>query len=66
VELEAGESTTITLTIDPGSPQVLVDVDTYVGVEGYINGEYIGGALFQQRMPVAKDDGTLYLPAIRG
>lgn len=65
VELGPGESTTVTLSIDPGASEALVDVDTYVGVEGYIDGEFIGGALFQQRLPVENQNGPLYLPAIQ-
>ncbi len=69
IELDAGESTTITLTIDPGPNPILADVDTFIAVEGYIGSvnpdNLIGGVVFQQRTPLnATTTGEIFLPFI--
>jgi hypothetical protein len=51
--LGAGEATTVTLTLEAGS---IVPADTRVriAVEGFVADEYIGGILFERRIPGAE------------
>ncbi len=51
--LEAGESTTVTLTLEAGSI-VPADMRVRVAVEGFVADEYIGGILFERRIPGAE------------
>lgn len=66
--LAAGEVSTVTLTIDPGPAEVLVDVDVHMAVEGYIDDDLLGGALVRQRIPVYREesvqDSSIYLPFV--
>lgn len=64
VELDAGAETQVTLTLDPGDQPVLKDVDVQVAVEGYINGELIGGVLVRQRVPGSMPN-TIFLPMVQ-
>jgi VCBS repeat-containing protein len=74
--LAAGETTTVTLTLSPGDGGQAVEGSTVrVAVEGFIDGEYIGGVLLQQRTPWTPETlaqreepaaaGDVYLPLIR-
>lgn len=63
--LEAGESTTVTLTLYP-SGSLVEGVVPQVAVEGFIGNEYIGGVLIRAGLPVASAvDGPLYLPLLQ-
>jgi hypothetical protein len=62
-ELDPGETTTVTLTIDPGGP-VLEDPDMRVADEGFINGELVSGILFNPTFPSSTPGSRLFLPAI--
>jgi hypothetical protein len=59
--LGAGETTTVTLTIDP-SDIMLEDTMVRLAVEGFVDGEYIGGILFKR---VAPSSGVkVFLPLV--
>lgn len=66
LELGPGETTTVTLTVDTGLLPVVADETFYFGVEGFIDDEYIGGVMFEQRIPVNPAGGasTIFLPMI--
>jgi hypothetical protein len=62
-EIDPRETTTVTLTIDPGGP-VLEETDMRVAVEGFINGELVSGILFNPIFPSSTQGSKLFLPAI--
>jgi hypothetical protein len=49
--LEAGEEVTITLTLSPGETPMVEGTQIQAAVEGFIDGEYIGGILFERWAP---------------
>jgi len=49
-ELDPGEMTTVTLTLDPGGP-VVQDTEVRIAVEGFIGDELVGGILFNPTIP---------------
>lgn len=51
VELESGESVTVTLTLDPGGSPVVTDEDVQMTVEGYAGTTLVGGVQINQRIP---------------
>ena len=59
--LGAGETTTVTLTIDPGAT-MLRGVTARFAVEGYIDGEYVGGILYERTVPQVAYG--VYLPLV--
>lgn len=66
-ELAAGATTTVTLNLSPGDAPVIEDAEVRVAVEGYINGELVGGVLVQQRIPAVpatEPTRRVYLPLI--
>lgn len=60
--LDPGETITVTLTLEPDAP-MLENTHVRLAVEGFINGEYISGILFNQQIPALSGD-FLYLPII--
>ena len=66
LELGPGEVTTVTLTVDTGLLPVLADETIYFGVEGFIDEEFIGGVMFENRIPVNPnaEPSPIYLPYI--
>jgi hypothetical protein len=62
-ELEPGETTTVTLTLDPGGP-VLKDTEVRVAVEGCIGDELVGGILFNPTIPTFTPQNKVFLPLI--
>ncbi|MFV9504161.1 MAG: hypothetical protein AB4911_06305 [Oscillochloridaceae bacterium umkhey_bin13] len=65
-QLDAGEQIRTFLTLDPGGQAVLQDTEVQVAVEGYINGELIGGILVRQHVPSsAAGTTTVFVPLIR-
>jgi hypothetical protein len=65
IVLEAGEETQMELILDPGGQSIPSDVDIQVAVEGYINGELIGGVVVRQRLPGTSALNSVYLPLLR-
>ncbi|NCC30758.1 MAG: hypothetical protein EOM24_01895 [Chloroflexia bacterium] len=66
LRLAAGEQSQAILTLDPGGQPVLQDTDLQVAVEGYINGELIGGVLISQRVPGnVTTTNRVYLPLVQ-
>lgn len=65
-ELGPNETTSVTIRVDTGDLPVVVDDTIYFGVEGLMNGEFIGGVMFEHRVPVnpAADPRPAYLPFI--
>jgi hypothetical protein len=73
--LAAGATTEVELTITPGDQRVVEGTEVRVAVEGFIDGEYIGGILFGEWVPgqdlVVKPDApeadlsSVYLPLIQ-
>lgn len=66
LELGPGETTTVTLTVDTGLLPVLADETIYFGVEGFIDDQFIGGVMFENRIPVNPNAGPapIFLPYI--
>jgi len=64
VKLGAGQQTEVALMLDPGDQPVLKDVDVQVAVEGYLDGELIGGVLVRQWVP-GEVGYKVYLPVIQ-
>ncbi|MGB3715861.1 MAG: hypothetical protein WA996_15650 [Candidatus Promineifilaceae bacterium] len=62
-ELEPGETTTVTLTIDPDGP-VLRDADMRIAVEGFIGDELTGGILFNPTIPPSGPQLKVFAPFI--
>jgi hypothetical protein len=58
--LDAGETMTVTLTLQPDAP-MLENTHVRLAVEGFINGEYIGGILYNQVIP-SLSGSSIYLP----
>lgn len=66
VTLGAGETMTNTLTLEPG-PAIPEASTVQVAVEGYVDGEYIGGILFTYNAPAPSNpraNEQIYLPQI--
>ena len=59
-QLDAGASTTVTLTIYPGGP-LLEGVVPQVAVEGFINSDFVGGILVRAGLPLVKPELRLPL-----
>jgi hypothetical protein len=59
--LDPGETTTVTLTIDPAGGQA-TGRTVQLAVEGFIGDDYVGGILFERSMSAVRYD--IYLPAI--
>jgi hypothetical protein len=49
--LDAGEEVTVTLTLSPGTTPMVEGTQIQVAVEGYIEGDYIGGIVFERWAP---------------
>lgn len=62
-ELDPGESTTVTLTLDPGGT-VLEDTEVRVAVEGFIGDELVGGILFNPTIPSFTLRTNVFLPLV--
>jgi hypothetical protein len=58
--LDPGETMTVTLTLQPDAP-MLENTHVRLAVEGFINGEYIGGILYNQVIP-SLSGSSIYLP----
>ena len=59
--LEPGETTTVTLTIDPAGGQA-TGRTVQLAVEGFIGSDYVGGILFERSMPAV--EYNVYLPLV--
>ena len=62
-ELEPGETTTVTLTVDPGG-EVLRDTDMQIAVEGFIGDELAWGILFNPTIPPSSPQHKGFAPFI--
>jgi len=60
--LDPGETMTVTLTLQPDAP-MLENTQVRLAVEGFINGEFIGGILYNQVIPPLSG-GSIYLPVV--
>jgi hypothetical protein len=61
--LEAGETTTVTLFVDvPG--EALAGSEAFLVVEGYIDGEFIGGIGFNPSFPDGKPEWGVFVPVV--
>jgi hypothetical protein len=49
--LDAGEEVTVTLTLSPGATPMVEGTQIQAAVEGYIDGDYIGGIVFERWAP---------------
>jgi hypothetical protein len=68
--LDAGEEVTVTLTLSPGATPMVEGTQIQAAVEGYIDGDYIGGIVFERwapGQPRQEPDAEyqLYLPMIQ-
>lgn len=65
VAVDEGETQTVTLTLYPGSEQLEDDV-VQVTVEGYVDGDLVGGILLQHTTPryMPRSDNSIYLPLL--
>lgn len=61
--LDPGETTTVTLTINPAGGQA-TGRTVQLAVEGFIGDDYVGGILFERFMEAVRYD--LHLPAVLG
>lgn len=61
--LDPGETTTVTLTINPAGGQA-TGRTVQLAVEGFIRDDYVGGVLFERSMDAVRYD--LHLPAVLG
>jgi hypothetical protein len=73
--LDAGEAATVTLTLSPGDVPMVEGTQIQAAVEGYIDGDYIGGILFErwapgqprqepEPEPEPEPEHTIFLPAL--
>jgi hypothetical protein len=68
--LDAGEEVTVTLTLAPGATPMVEGTQIQAAVEGYIEGDYIGGIVFERWAPgqprqEPDTEYQLFLPAIQ-
>jgi hypothetical protein len=68
--LGADEEITVTLTLSPGNTPMVEGTQIQAAVEGYIDGDYIGGVLFERWAPgqprqASETEYQVFLPVLK-